>query len=276
MGTQQRRDGFTVLELLIFAAIFSVVTITFITILVAVTRVHVQQSSVAEVNGQSQFLLQNLQSAVEQSSLIEMAADTASSTLTLRMATTSIDPTVVSLSDGIVYLTQGTSSPQALTTNKVTVNSLTFTKRAHTTGGHDTVAIAFTMDYNTTNRERQFSHIIDTSIARVSAATFDSNVIPSSNNLYKLGASSQVWTNINDSIYFSSPSVGIGVSNPVNSTLTLEVNGGLRLNTATSKPSCASGYRGAFWVTESGSGTKDAVEVCARDASSTYAWRTIY
>ena len=77
----------------------------------------------------------------------------------------------------------------------------------------------------------------------------------------------------------SSGNVGIGTSTP---TQLLEVNGGMRLNTATAKPDCSNGnpdvstVRGTFWFTQGGAGVKDSVEVCAKDASDNYAWRTIY
>jgi len=56
----------------------------------------------------------------------------------------------------------------------------------------------------------------------------------------------------------------------------VEVNGGIRLNTVTAKPACNSGSRGTFWYTQGAAGVKDNVEVCAKDATNAYAWRTIY
>jgi hypothetical protein len=105
------------------------------------------------------------------------------------------------------------------------------------------------------------------------AATFDSDLIPSSTATYSLGASDQVWSSINQVIYFSGSNVGIGVSGPGQ---VLEINGGLRLNTSNAKPTCDSSQRGTFWVTQAGSGVKDDVQVCAKDASDAYDWRTIY
>jgi hypothetical protein len=71
----------------------------------------------------------------------------------------------------------------------------------------------------------------------------------------------------------SNGNVGIGTMYPSQK---LEVNGGIMLNTTTSKPTCSATTRGTLWFTQSASGVKDMLEVCAKDAANTYAWRTIY
>ncbi len=71
--------------------------------------------------------------------------------------------------------------------------------------------------------------------------------------------------------------VAIGTSSaPTSSSAALEVNGGVKLNTATAQPTCTSSTRGTFWVVQNSTGVKDTVEVCAKDAGDAYAWRTIY
>ncbi|MDE2020837.1 MAG: type II secretion system protein, partial [Patescibacteria group bacterium] len=55
------RCAFTLIELLLAIGIFSIVVVSFITIFLVITRVQVRQASLAEVNGQSQYLLQELQ-----------------------------------------------------------------------------------------------------------------------------------------------------------------------------------------------------------------------
>lgn len=67
--------------------------------------------------------------------------------------------------------------------------------------------------------------------------------------------------------------VGVGVAAPSQK---LEVNGGVRLNTVTVKPTCGATVRGTFWAVQGGAGVKDNVEVCAKDAGDAYAWRTLY
>jgi len=67
--------------------------------------------------------------------------------------------------------------------------------------------------------------------------------------------------------------VGIGTNSPNEK---LEVNGGVRLNTTTAKPTCDASHRGTLWFTQGAAGVKDTLEVCAKDASDTYSWRTLY
>lgn len=67
--------------------------------------------------------------------------------------------------------------------------------------------------------------------------------------------------------------VGIGLENPGQM---LTVNGGLQASTTKTQPTCAVATRGTFWVTQSGAGVKDSVEVCAKDSGDLYSWRTIY
>jgi hypothetical protein len=45
---------------------------------------------------------------------------------------------------------------------------------------------------------------------------------------------------------------------------------------AAAQPACNVSQRGRFWQTLGGTGVKDAVTVCAKDAGDAYAWRSIY
>ncbi len=219
------RKGFTVLELLIFSAIFTLVMLAFLTILVTVVGVNARQTSAAEVNGQSQYLLQQLKYYIERSSLIELSRDVSTTTLKLRMKSGSEDPTLIYLSGGIVYLQAGSSAASAITSSRVNVSSMSFTKRSHPPG-KDSVETSFTVEYNTQNIKQSFVRALQTSIARVSAATFDSNVSPSSTDAYVIGTAATRWSSINGVIYFNAnnpPNVGIGTASPNSK---LQVSGG--------------------------------------------------
>ncbi len=217
--------GFTLIEIIIFAALFAISISGMALILIAITRVQVRQSASVEVAGQSQRLLQIIQQRVEQSSGVELPTDVSTTTLKLRMQG-SVDPTYIYVSGNVAYLKETDSgTPEALTSDLVRVTDLAFVKRVNNRG-KDSVAVNFTVSFNTSNIQQSFVHVLDTAIARVSAATFDSDIRASSSNLYKIGAGTQEWKSINDTIYFGSAvNVGVGIT-PASSGVKLQVSGG--------------------------------------------------
>jgi hypothetical protein len=97
------------------------------------------------------------------------------------------------------------------------------------------------------------------------------NLITRYQNVLRIcpGGSTTAAIAVNDS-----GNVGIGTTGPGEK---LEVNGGIRLNTTTAKPTCDATHRGTLWFTQQeASGSKDALEVCAKDATDNYAWRLLY
>jgi type II secretory pathway pseudopilin PulG len=280
MNTEIRsRNGFTLIELFIYIALFVVISSAFAGILLAITRVHLRQASMSEVNEQSQFALQVMQSYIERASNIEMTTDVASTTIKLRMPSSTMDPTYIyhQNSGGVGYLfvrETDSGSVRPLTNSRVTVSGVSFTKRANAPG-RDSINVAFTMAANTTNPQKFFQQALRSSVARVNAATFDSNVVPATTNSYKIGASSQIWQSINDLMYFANSNVGIGssMSNPLQK---LEVDGGVKLNTATARPTCDTNARGTLWYTRSGASVTDTLALCVKLGSGSYSWVSLY
>jgi len=70
-----------------------------------------------------------------------------------------------------------------------------------------------------------------------------------------------------------SGNVGIGTGSP---TQKLEVNGGIRINTTATKPTCSLTIRGTMWFTQAATGVADTLEVCAKQANGTYAWMPLF
>ena len=63
--------------------------------------------------------------------------------------------------------------------------------------------------------------------------------------------------------------VGIGTTIP---NATLEVVGGMRMNTNSTKPTCNAGQRGTMWFEQSSPGTDDFMYACMRNSTSSYNW----
>ena len=66
----------------------------------------------------------------------------------------------------------------------------------------------------------------------------------------------------------SAGNIGAGTTTPAQK---LEVNGGVRLNTATTQPTCDTNARGTFWVVQ---GATDTVQVCVMTGTG-LAWKTV-
>ena len=224
------------IETLLYLAILSVVGALMTGILTNVVRINIQETSGNEVTSQLNSVMQNINSLVRQSSYIEIATSTTVTTLKLRMYDKAKDPTCIYVENNVIKLAQGPDSvnPQNcasatsdLTTSKVTANRLNFQKITYYPG-HDTVSVDIQLSYNSTNPQAQISRALQTTIGRVSAATFDDNLIPGTNNTFDLGLSGSSWRNA----YFSG-NVGIGTTGPASllevSSATGGITKGLRL-----------------------------------------------
>ncbi|MBI3045933.1 MAG: type II secretion system protein [Candidatus Harrisonbacteria bacterium] len=188
--------GFSLLEVLIYTAIIGIVGSLFSGILLSVTRIQNQQNAAAEVNQQLNFVINNIQRLIRESSYIDIAAGAVTSTLTLKMRDSAKDPTIITVANGKVTLQQGGASPLELTTSAVTVDKLAFLKITNYPG-HDSVQIDVTLSHNTSNPQMQFTKSLTSAVARVSAATFDSDIVPGTDNAYDVGLGSARWQDLN-------------------------------------------------------------------------------
>ncbi|EKD23892.1 MAG: cell wall surface anchor family protein [uncultured bacterium] len=196
--------GFSLLETLLYIAIFAIVGGSLFGILTNVVRVSTTQVSNDEVTSQLQFAMETVTRLVRESSAIEIATTTATTTLKLRMANPLKDPTCISLSGGVLKLAEGPDAFQAqnctaattnITTDNIVVDTAFF-KRIEFPGGHDQVAVDLQFS-NLGTGAGKISRALRSGISRVSAATFDSDLLPSTDNNYEIGFSgTKRWKNI--------------------------------------------------------------------------------
>lgn len=215
-----KRGGFTLIEVLIYLAIFSVSAIFLLNILSSSIKVQSQQSISSELNQQISFVSSAIERKVQAASLIENPAGTASTSLTLRYSSSTLDPTYifVDASSTAIYIKEGSDDARPLTNSLVQISSFEVTKYENP-GGRAVVQVALTLRYKSDNPAHQLTRSLQTAITRISAATFDSNILPNSNNAYDLGSGLVTWRDG----YFSGE-VGIGTTNP--GTAKLGISGG--------------------------------------------------
>jgi hypothetical protein len=136
------------------------------------------------------------------------------------MSISSKDPTKIfaDASNAAIYIQEGSGDALAITNTRVKVGSFQVTKYENP-GGRAVVQINLTLEYNSDNPQFQFSRNLRTAIARVSAANFDSSLIPTGGG-FNIGSAASTWNNA----YFSG-AVGIGTAT-IGSGIKLGVSGG--------------------------------------------------
>ncbi len=217
--------GFSLLETLLYLAIFAIVGGALFGILTNVVRISTQEVSGGEVTSQLQFVMQTINRLVQGSSNIEISTSTAVSVLKLRMSNPTQDPTCISLVNGVLKLAQGpdqfqpqncTTTTTDLTSNKIVVDTALF-KRIEFPGGHDQVSVDLQFS-NAATGPAKISRALHAGISRATAATFDSDLLPNADAQYEVGSSilgGKRWKNASFSGNLTvSGTVGIGTSGP--------------------------------------------------------------
>ncbi len=188
------KEGFSLVELLIYIALFAVISLFLVGILTTFTRIQVRQSAANEINNQISFVSSVVKEMVQNSSLVYLQDGVTTSTLDLRMASSSVDPTLIYASGTAIYLQQGNAAPVALTNSNVTVNNFSVTPYKNP-GGSTVVQTNLSLTYNNPNPASQFSQSLQLAVARISAATFDSALYPASSTSLDVGSAASPWGN---------------------------------------------------------------------------------
>ena len=224
MRTKNTSFGFSLVELLIYVAVFSVSAVFLVTILTVVTQVQVRQASTQEVSQQLSFVKDTVQRLVQSSSFVGGDSGSATTTLRLRMASSTEDTTLVYASSSILYLETRDESGSVvsiipLTDSNVTVDNFEVTKYEDPRS-FAVIELGVTLSYNSTKPQANTTKSLNTAIGRISAAEFDSSVYPNADDSLDLGTAVKKWKDL-----YLAGNLGIGVTS-FTSGYVLVVSGG--------------------------------------------------
>lgn len=119
--------GFSLVETIIYVAIFSVFIAGTASFLNTMTSSRLNNQMVLEINDQGSSAMKTMTQSIRNANQVNSPTITNTAfnlSLVTNMASTS--PTVFSQSGGILYMSEGAGFPVALTNNKVVVSNLTF------------------------------------------------------------------------------------------------------------------------------------------------------
>lgn len=139
------RNGFTLVETLLYVAIFGIMIISLATFSKSLVFNRIQSQRMLEVNDQGASVLktitQTLRNADQVNSPTEGNTVTSLSVSTISSGT---NPTVFSLADGVLNMKEGSGSDIPLTNGQVIVSDLNFTNLSRP-GTTNAVKVTFTL-----------------------------------------------------------------------------------------------------------------------------------
>lgn len=122
--TTARGRGATILEFLIYVAIISTVLVTVARFAAEFVSTQTKAVAIAEVSQNARYAMARMEAEVRGSTGINVGASTFGSspgTLSVSTATSATDPTIFTLTSGVLTVKQGTGATLALTGSKIEV-----------------------------------------------------------------------------------------------------------------------------------------------------------
>jgi Tfp pilus assembly protein PilW len=159
--------GITLVETIVYISLASILLLALSAFYVMTTTARVKNQSIAEVNQQGAFAMEQIVQTVRNATAVTTPATAATgNTLTLTVPTASLSPTVFSLSGTTLQIKEGAATAVPLTNSLVQVSNLSIVNltRASTNG---VVRISFTLTRtkNVDRNEYNYSKTFTTSVS---------------------------------------------------------------------------------------------------------------
>jgi len=156
-GNPTKKEAFTLIELLLYIAILSTLAMVLASFLPLVMEARVKRKTIDEVESQgAQAMTIMLQTIRNASGINSPATSTSAGTISLSMASTTLNPTVFDVSAGAIRIKEGTAPAVSLTNHYVSTTALTFWNYSSTTQGM--VTIRLDLAYATSSNLQRYQY----------------------------------------------------------------------------------------------------------------------
>lgn len=150
MKIVKEKSGFSLVETLVYIAIFSVLIISITSFFGTMSSSRIRNQLTLEVNDQGAKVMKTITQALRNASQVNSPTiGNTGASLSLVTVNPVTSPTVFSLNNGAISVTEGSGSAVVLTNNKVIVSGLTFSNLSHPSTPN-IIKISYTVTSSTT------------------------------------------------------------------------------------------------------------------------------
>ncbi|HEC63807.1 MAG TPA: hypothetical protein ENI23_00770 [bacterium] len=143
----QKREGFSLVEMMLYIAITSTVILGISTFLLVLLQAKVKNQTISEVDQQGLQVVHMITQTIRNAdSITSPAIGVTDSTLTLVVNDAAKSPTVYDLSSGTMRITEGLGAPVALTNSRIVVSDLSF-RNVGRAGTEGLIRVEFTITH---------------------------------------------------------------------------------------------------------------------------------
>lgn len=144
----KKNTGFTLIETILYVVIFSLLISSIMIFSNMITNSKNHNQMILEIKNQGSNLIEIIKQKIHGAQGINLPNISENGdVLSLSILNSNTNPTIFSVNDGVLYITEGAEDPIALTNNKIVVNNLIFSNlaRPETPG---IIQIRFTLNSN--------------------------------------------------------------------------------------------------------------------------------
>ncbi|OGZ05190.1 MAG: hypothetical protein A2845_02620 [Candidatus Lloydbacteria bacterium RIFCSPHIGHO2_01_FULL_49_22] len=160
MKIYDMQKGFSLIEMIVYVAIFGVFVIGLMSFSAGLISARLHSQSVFEVNAQGSRAIKTITQTLRNASQVNSPAVGAlGGLLSVITETPATSPTTFSASGGVLYVTEGVGAPIELTNNKVIISDLIFSNFSQP-GTPNIVQVSFVLTSATTNAGAGIPYVV--------------------------------------------------------------------------------------------------------------------
>ncbi|MEN9881425.1 MAG: hypothetical protein RLZZ308_608 [Candidatus Parcubacteria bacterium] len=155
--TRKGIRGFTLVEMMLYVGISSLFLVTLALFFSFLLSSRVKNQTINEVNQQGLYVMDFITQSVRNARGVTVPTiGTASSTLSLTVASSTLSPVIFDVSNGVLRSKEGVGSYLPLTNGRVKVSEIVFQNVSASSTDGGTVSVHFTLTYMSSSTQHEY------------------------------------------------------------------------------------------------------------------------